>query len=109
MYLKYQGARFFFNTEVDWFQRIRTMQPTLTGEVLGNTPIRDGSGSFFAPQYVDSWRWMVEAGYFAGPAKMSALYAFIPGPDRRHGILIDRQRDDRQRSYEREYDSDHHG
>jgi hypothetical protein len=34
---------------------------------------------------------MVETGFFAGPAKLSLLYSFIPGPDRRHGVLIDKQ------------------
>ena len=27
----------------------------------------------------------------AGPAKASFMYAWLPGPDRRHGVLIDRQ------------------
>ena len=27
----------------------------------------------------------------AGPMRTSLLYAVVPGPDRRHGVLIDRQ------------------
>jgi hypothetical protein len=34
---------------------------------------------------------MVELGSVVGPTKVSFLYAYLPGPDRRHGILIDRQ------------------
>ena len=34
---------------------------------------------------------MVETGFMAGPAKASFIYAWLPGPDRRHGVLIDRQ------------------
>jgi hypothetical protein len=34
---------------------------------------------------------MAEAGAIIGPAKVSFLAAFVPGPDRRHGVLIDRQ------------------
>jgi hypothetical protein len=30
-------------------------------------------------------------GTLVGPAKVSLLWAWIPGPDRRHGVLIDRQ------------------
>jgi hypothetical protein len=34
---------------------------------------------------------MIETGVMAGPAKLSFLYGFTPGIDRRNGILIDRQ------------------
>ena len=33
----------------------------------------------------------METGFMAGPAKASFIYAWLPGPDRRHGVLIDRQ------------------
>ena len=33
----------------------------------------------------------LELGVYAGPAKVSVLLAHMPGPDRRHGVLIDRQ------------------
>ena len=35
--------------------------------------------------YVDNWRWMVEAGALMGPAKISLLYAWLKGDDRRGG------------------------
>jgi opacity protein-like surface antigen len=34
---------------------------------------------------------MVETGFMAGPLRASFIYAWLPGPDRRHGTLIDRQ------------------
>ena len=34
---------------------------------------------------------MIECGILAGPAKISFLWAYYPGPDRRDGRLIDRQ------------------
>ena len=34
---------------------------------------------------------MIECGAVAGPAKISFLWAYYPGPDRRGGKLIDRQ------------------
>ena len=97
IYAKYANGRFFINAEADFFYRSRYAQPTATGDIVVNdggtvaTPINDGGGSIFAPKYIESWRWMIEAGVLAGPAKLSLLYAYVPGPDRRHGVLIDRQ------------------
>jgi hypothetical protein len=96
-YFKFNNGRFFCNAEVDHINRLRRYGPTLDGSlptVQGPPilePLDDGGGSFFAPQYVESWRWMVELGLYAGPSKISFLYAYLPGPDRRHGVLIDRQ------------------
>lgn len=97
LYAKYQDGRFFFNAEADVVNRIRRYHSTPDGTlptVQGPPvlfPLGDGGGSFFAPEYVESWRWMVETGFLAGPGKVSVLYALLPGPDRRHGVLIDRQ------------------
>jgi hypothetical protein len=91
LFAKYTNGVFFLNTEVDFFNRIRKAHSTATGDILGYTPVQDGGGSPFAPQYVEAWRFMVETGVLAGPAKLSLLYAYVPGPDRRHGVLIDRQ------------------
>jgi hypothetical protein len=44
-----------------------------------------------APLYNESWRGMVESGIVCGPGKVSFLYTFMPGADRRNGALIDRQ------------------
>jgi hypothetical protein len=70
--MKYFNGRFFFNAEAAYFN---------------DSIYRIGK----APLYNESWRGMVEAGVLAGPGKISFLYAFLPGADRRNGALIDRQ------------------
>jgi hypothetical protein len=71
-YLKYSNGRLFFNTELAFLERITN---------------RHGAG----PLYAESWRFMTELGASRGPTKISLLYTFMPGPDRRSGIRIDRQ------------------
>ena len=77
--MKYSDGRWFFNAELDWVNRITRFQRSQDGA----SPARTG--------YVEAWRWMVETGFMAGPGKVSFIYAWLPGPDRRHGVLIDRQ------------------
>jgi hypothetical protein len=92
-FAKFNNGRFFFNAEVDFFNRIRRFQGSEDGTFF-HVPdlfLGAGSGSLFAPQYIDMWQGMVETGVFAGPAKLTLFYAHLPGPDRRHGILLDRQ------------------
>lgn len=79
------------NAEVDWVNRKTRFQPSQNGTFFGASDRTDGRGSLFAPHYIDAWRWMVETGVMAGPAKVSFIYAWLPGPDRRRGVLIDRQ------------------
>jgi hypothetical protein len=74
-YLKYFNGRFFFNTELAYFLETAN---TLSAAVPG-------------PRYKESWRYMAETGVVAGPAKLSFLYAFMPGADRRGGSLINKQ------------------
>jgi len=74
-YLKYFDGRCFFNTELAYYLETSN---TLSAAVPG-------------PRYKESWRYMVETGLVAGPAKISFLYAFMPGPDRRAGALINKQ------------------
>ena len=69
---RYFNGKFFFNSEADWYYR--------TNRFIGA-----------APTYIESWRYMTEAGVLAGPARISLLYSFLPGPDRRAGILINKQ------------------
>jgi len=72
VYLKYFNGRLFLNTEAAfWNQSIH---------LIGKAPLYD-----------ESWRCMLETGAVTGPAKLSVFYAFMPGADRRHGALIDRQ------------------
>ena len=95
LYLKYNDGRFFFNTEFDWVYKTTKLQPSASGAYYfpGNPvqPGGPGSGSLFAPRYIESWRWMVETGMMTGPMKVSFLYTWLPGPDRRNGVCIDRQ------------------
>jgi hypothetical protein len=99
IYLHYSNGCFFFRTEADWYYGTTRYQPSQEGDFLfagasGGPYVNenaDGSGSIWKPLYAESWRHMIETGAMVGPAKLSLLYAFIPGPDRRHGVLIDRQ------------------
>ena len=47
----------------------------------------------YLPQtrYWELWAGVIECGAVAGPAKISFLWAYYPGFDRRGGKLIDRQ------------------
>ncbi len=88
---KYNNGRFFVNVEAallfGWTRRQRWLS---TASGIAD----DGSGrSRFAPDYIEHTRYMAEFGAFAGPAMMSLLWAWASGPDRRHGIRIDRQGD----------------
>lgn len=91
VFLKYNNGRFFFNAELDWVNRTTKFHRSLNGTFFGTPDRTDGRGSLFAPRYIEAWRWMVETGVMAGPAKASFIYAWLPGPDRRNGVLIDRQ------------------
>jgi len=91
IYFKYTDARLFFNAEADWFNRTIRYQSSQDGTFNGKPPIPyPGGGSRFAPNYVDSWRYMLEWGGLFGPMKIGFLLCHMPGPDRRHGILIDK-------------------
>jgi hypothetical protein len=96
-FLTYNNGSIFCSAELDWYNRIFRTLGTYDGLVwLGGpgpvSPIDPVSGvSRFAPQYVESWRFLAEAGLFFGPSSLKGMFAFMPGQDRRHGILIDRQ------------------
>ncbi len=90
-FLRYSNRRFFFNTELDWFNRLVRYQRSQNNTFFGTAEPADGSGSLFAPDYWESWRYMAEAGMWFGPGSVRFFFSWLPGPDRRHGILIDRQ------------------
>lgn len=90
-YIKYNNGQFFFNTELDWFNRVYRFQRSLNGTFFGVPDNIDGSGSLFASRYWESWRYMAEFGAMFGPLVGRVFYCFMPGPDRRHGVYIDRQ------------------
>jgi hypothetical protein len=79
-YLKYNNGRFFLNAEAAW--------------LYWTDRYHSDPNAFISPpnpQYVEQWRYMMEFGAMVGPAKLSFLYAWTPGPDRRNGILIGKQ------------------
>lgn len=90
-FMKYNNGRFFFNAELDWVNKTTKFHRSLDGTFFGAPDRTDGRGSLFAPRYIEAWRWMVETGVMVGPVKASFIYAWLPGPDRRNGVLIDRQ------------------
>ncbi len=79
-YVKYNSGRFFLNAEGAWLYWTDRFQADPNG-VIGPPN----------PRYIEQWRYMVELGVMAGPAKLSLLNAWTPGPDRRNGILIGKQ------------------
>jgi len=80
IYVKYSDGRFFFNAEGAWMYWNDRWQSD-PNAVIGIPHTH----------YTEQWRYMVEMGAMCGPAKVSLLTARTPGPDRRAGILIDRQ------------------
>lgn len=77
---KYFDGRFFFNTEVGFYQEFFRQN----GRALN-------SANLPQTRYWELWAGMIECGAMVGPAKISFLWAYYPGPDRRGGKLIDRQ------------------
>ncbi len=78
-FLRFNNGHYFYNSEIAWlFWSDKYHDP------LG----RVGPPN---PRYVQQIRMMSEQGIYAGPFKASLLEAWMPGPDRRNGALIDRQ------------------
>jgi hypothetical protein len=92
-FIKYNNGRFFFNGEVATYNRARYQQgnlavvePNPNGAVIAGFPANFNN----APWYIEDWRYAFETGCILGPAKVSILGAWLSGPDRRAGVLIDR-------------------
>lgn len=88
-YIMYNNGRFFFNFEMDWLRgQVNYQRP-----LIATVPVDpgDGGGSPYAPQGTELWKLFLETGAMCGPAKVSFLYSWVPGPDRRHGIWINNQ------------------
>ncbi|MDQ7784606.1 MAG: hypothetical protein RDU20_17105 [Desulfomonilaceae bacterium] len=85
-YVKYYDGRFFFNAEAVYDDHcIRRLQNTNVPDAM------DGRGSRFSTDYIESLRYAAEFGVAAGPGMLSFLYAYLPGADRRNGVLIHKQ------------------
>ena len=78
-FMKYNNGRLFFNSEAAWLY--------WTDRFSGQTE-QVGPPN---PRYIEQWRYMTEFGIMVGPAKVSFLHAWLPGPDRRNGALIGKQ------------------
>ncbi len=102
VYTKYNNGRFFFNAEAAWLywtdrlsgsdqSSVSVIFPPVT---IGQSVASSTSGGTVSPpntRYTEQWRAMVETGVFCGPAKVSFISAWTPGPDRRNSTLIDKQ------------------
>ena len=78
VYTKYNNGRFFFNAELDWYDRI----DRLGRQAFFNAADPDTSSDL----YIQHYRFMTELGLLCGPTKMSLLYSWSSGNDRRGGI-----------------------
>jgi hypothetical protein len=78
--MKYNNGRAFFNAEAAWLYWTDRFHS-------------DPDATITPPHTSDAeqWRYMLEFGLIAGPAKLSLLHAWTPGPDRRAGVLIGKQ------------------
>ena len=92
-FIKYNNGRFFANMELAWVRSQMTVQPGISDSIT-----RDGYGAYFTSdgsaatqKYMESWKWMMEVGALFGPAKLTGFWSWVPGPDRRQGVWIDRQ------------------
>lgn len=79
LFEKYKDGRFFFNAEVAWLY--------WTDKLMGTNATQMAPTS----RYTEQWRYMIEGGAIVGPAKISLLNAWTPGPDRRRSLLLDKQ------------------
>lgn len=75
---RYNNGRIFANTEMDLITMVNRKGPRTGGDPDPAT-------------YVDHYRLGCEAGLFVGASKVSLMYGWISGNDRRNGELIDRQ------------------
>jgi hypothetical protein len=77
VYTKYNNGRFFFNAELDFYDRI---------DRLGRQAFFNADPDRSADLYMQHYRFMTELGFLCGPAKMSLLYSWSSGNDRRGAL-----------------------
>ena len=83
---KYFNGRLFFNAEVGFYQEFYRQNGLPVNSTVLNPP-----RPLPQTRYWELWAGVIECGAVAGPAKISFLWAYYPGSDRRGGKLIDRQ------------------
>lgn len=93
VYLKYANGRFFFNAEADIMESMTRRRPPAAGLYNGSTHVDNvaGAGNLWQTGHVQANRFYVETGAYTGPSKLTGLFAWVDGYDRRHGVLIDKQ------------------
>ncbi|AFM27576.1 hypothetical protein [Desulfomonile tiedjei] len=80
VFMKYNNGRFFLNAEAAWLYWTDRFHADPGAQITPPNTL-----------YIEQWRYMVELGAIAGPAKVSLLHAWTPGPDRRAGLIIGKQ------------------
>lgn len=86
LYFQFNNGQFFMNSEAAWLYWTDRYQ----GVTEQRTSRSDGVNVPYT-RYIEQWRYAMEMGLLAGPAKISAIAGFSPGPDRRNGIYTDKQ------------------
>jgi hypothetical protein len=84
---RYFNGQLFFNAEVGFIHQIYRQN----GTALNPGQLMTQFSPLPQTRYWELWAGMIECGAVAGPAKLSFLWAYYPGYDRRGGKLIDRQ------------------
>ncbi|MBI5571565.1 MAG: hypothetical protein HY914_16605 [Desulfomonile tiedjei] len=82
-YAKFNNGRFFFNGEVVWFHQTEKTRGGLPANGIIGRGRQNGVAVDVRDLYIEHWRYALEAGVLAGPSKMSLLYAWLSGGDRR--------------------------
>lgn len=92
-FIKYYNGRFFFNAELDVMESTARRRPNINGNWGGSASVGGvaGAGSVFQTGHAAINRFYTETGVVVGPSKLTGLWAWVDGFDRRHGVLIDKQ------------------
>jgi hypothetical protein len=105
LFTKFNNGRFFFNGEAAWLywdDRVTGPGVLTVPSVTDAVTYYQNAANYAAPliypqqylptpRYTEQWRFLAETGVMSGPSKLTFLYAWTPGPDRRNGVLIDKQ------------------
>ncbi len=86
IYLLFNNGRVFMNSEAAWLYWTDKYQ----GVDNAFWQLEAGVSPPYT-RYIEQWRYVLEMGLLAGPAKFSAIAGYSPGPDRRGGIYFDKQ------------------
>lgn len=86
IYFQFNNGRIFMNSEAAWLN----WTDRYSGQWQAYWRREDGVNPPYT-RYIEQWRYALEMGILAGPAKVSAIAGYSPGPDRRGGVYSDRQ------------------